>query len=140
MLRRMICWTVLFLPAFLLGCGPETSPTSKVTGKVTYQGNPVPNVAVTFTPASGRPGTGTTDASGVYTISTFGDGDGAVPGMHTVTLSTTETPPMPGTPEAAAAEAKGPPFPAKYTDPTKTDLKKEVKADGDNEINLELTD
>jgi hypothetical protein len=132
--------SLLFLLLAVGGCGPETSPTAKVHGKVTYQGKPVPNVSVTFTPATGRPAFGTTDANGEYKLSTFGEEDGAEPGMHTVTLASTAEIPMPGTPEAAQAANQPPPFPPKYSDAATSGLSKEVKKGEDNEINLDLTD
>jgi hypothetical protein len=126
--------------AVVSGCGDAgAAPTVEVNGVITYQGKPVPNVNVTFTPTTGRPATGTTNESGEFTLSTFGEGDGAVPGTHTVTLSTTEIPPMPGTPEAEQAAAATPPFPAKYSSPTTSDQKVEVK-EGTNDLKIELTD
>jgi hypothetical protein len=140
MVRHSFVGLLILATAGLTGCGSAGSaPTAEVKGKVTYQGNPVPNVNVTFTPDNGRPALGTTNENGEFTLSTFSEADGAVPGMHTVTLATNETEPMPGTPEAANYQPKPLPFPEKYTSPATSDLKVEVK-DGSNDIPLELKD
>jgi hypothetical protein len=72
----------------IAGCGggsanPKTYP---VTGTVMHQGAPVTDASVTFSPvdASGQAATGQTDSAGRYVLSTFQQGDGALPGEYTV--------------------------------------------------------
>lgn len=77
------------LTAYLLaGCGggPNTLP---VTGKVTKGGQPVEGAIVSFHPQSpeAKAATGTTDNSGTYKLTTFVNGDGAVPGSYKVTVT-----------------------------------------------------
>lgn len=123
------------------GCAPAGSaPTAKVSGVLTRKGNPVPNASVTFTPSSGRPANGVTDAEGKFTLSTFASDDGAVPGAHRVSVASMAIPPMPGTPEAAKAGANQEEFPAKYSNPDTSGLVAEVKPGQRNDIKLDIPD
>lgn len=81
---------IALLPILVLiaGCGSNGPEMAKVRGIVTLDGKPVEDAAVGFAPQNGdRPATGTTDASGQFTLTTFTPGDGAVVGTHTVTVS-----------------------------------------------------
>jgi hypothetical protein len=134
---------VLLSTIILAGCGPSgADATLNVTGVVTYNGSPVVDAGVTFTPEKGRPASGTTDASGQFVLSTFALEDGAVAGMHTVAITpnASQIPPMPGTPEAAAAAAGKPPFPARYNNPDTSGLTADVKSGGENRFPFDLTD
>lgn len=145
-MRSCTCWAgVMLLVSIpgLSGCGSEgTADTEPVTGTVTYNGAPVADASVTFTPEKGRPATGITDAAGKFTLTTFAKDDGAVPGKHKVAVApnASQIAPMPGTPEAAAAAAGKPPFPARYSNPEQSGLTAEVKAGGDNDFTFPLTD
>lgn len=81
------------------GCGEGGPSVVAVSGTVTYQGQPVADAMVTFIPEKGSPGTGQSDASGKYTISTRGR-NGAVLGLNKVTVTkiTTSGPAMPANP------------------------------------------
>lgn len=87
--KRAIAWLLFIaLGGTFSGCwssGPEMIP---VRGVVTLDGKPVEGATVGFAPkAAGRPATGTTDAAGQFSLTTFEPGDGAVPGEHVVTVS-----------------------------------------------------
>ena len=131
----------LFCSASIVGCGPSNPDTGNVTGVVTYNGSPLSGVSVNFTPDSGRPANGKTDASGRYVLSTFGVDDGAMIGSHRVHIAAASDtpPPMPGTEEAENAAEQKAPFPEKYASTSTTDLTAQVES-GDNEINFDLTD
>jgi hypothetical protein len=60
-----------------------------VKGKVTKDGQPVAGAAVAFGPTAseGKAASGMTDASGNYTLTTFENGDGALPGSYKVTIT-----------------------------------------------------
>jgi hypothetical protein len=75
--------------ALFLGCAGSSSGTVAVTGKVTKDGQPVSGAAVTFVPTApdGKPASGTTDDSGSYKLTTFVNGDGALPGSYKVTVT-----------------------------------------------------
>lgn len=89
--RSKPAWPVLVLLTLTVGCGPDRPGTIPVSGRVTLEGKPVAGAAVTFAPADGRrPATGLTDAEGRFTLATFADGDGALPGEHRVTVTKKE--------------------------------------------------
>lgn len=83
------CLLVAALP--LLGCGDSGLPMVKVKGQVTFDGGPCPAVgSISFQPlevAEGlplRPGNATFDTDGYYSASSFGEGDGLVPGRYRI--------------------------------------------------------
>src|SRR5262245_48594736 len=108
---------------FLTGCGgPSMAP---VKGRVTCNGQPVRDAAITFSPVPrnaddkhpGKPASGFTDADGVYELSTHKPLDGALVGKHRVTVALDDT------------------NPARCTREKQIEL--EVKPSG-NELNIEL--
>ena len=135
----------------LAGCSkddglPDTVP---VLGTVTYQGQPVAGAVVTFlVDGNTPPATGTTGPDGAFELTTFKNGDGAVPGSYTVSISKFETtgldPSADDSMEAAAARANAPPpkthslLPEKYADAGRSGLRFEVKAGETNEFQIEL--
>jgi len=142
-LHRLAALGTAIVLVSVAGCGkPGTAPTVKVTGTVTYNGTPVAGASVGFLPDSGRPASGTTDAQGRFTLSTFAQGDGAVPGRHRVTISepASESAPMPGTPEAENWTPPEPRFPAKYADPNTSGFTATVEKGGENDFTFDMTD
>jgi hypothetical protein len=81
------CGVAGLLLVVLAGCG-DSLDLLPASGTVTYNGQPVDGADVIFTPDNGQPGTGKTDASGKYTISTMGK-PGATRGMNKVTIQKT---------------------------------------------------
>jgi hypothetical protein len=90
MLRRVSVAAVL---AFCAGCGggPATAP---VSGRVTLDGQPLPNAAVMFQPfdpGNNNPGPGSggkTDEEGRYTLTVIGtQANGAVVAKHKVRIN-----------------------------------------------------
>ena len=127
-----LCITVATVSCFGCGTGEDLPATAPVTGTVTYQGNPLPDAFLTFYPEDGqKPAAGTSDQSGAYTLTTFNNGDGAIPGPHTVTVNAYDA-----TPEGASMRSL---IPARYGDINSSPLKVTVE-EGRNEIPLELTD
>jgi hypothetical protein len=85
---------VLLLTLAVLGCGnsdlggPTQEAVVPVSGTVTYQGQPLESFQVIFRPADGRkPGVGTTDANGNFTLGTNDVGDGCPPGPCKVAVA-----------------------------------------------------
>jgi hypothetical protein len=80
------------------GCGRSIVP---VKGRVTFDGKPVTEAAVTFNPLPkkeddlepGKPATGYTDADGKYALSTYKNYDGALVGKHRVNIALDDTNP-----------------------------------------------
>jgi len=87
---------VLALAAFAIsGCkggNPYEVKTVPAAGTVTYQGKPLTKGSILFRPEdeNGRPASGTISEDGRFTLTTFNEGDGAVPGKHLVGVVVTE--------------------------------------------------
>ncbi len=81
---------LLCLVACLDGCGSSsTEPTVPAAGTVVYKGQPLAKGTIRFVPEKGRPASGNI-VDGKFTLSTYGENDGAVPGVHKVALTATE--------------------------------------------------
>lgn len=128
-----------------VGCaGSDRPPLGKVKGVVTLDGTPVPNASVMFTPiAGGRPASGTTDAEGRFSLTTFDPGDGALIGEHRVTVICVETTGLPQTSDGLSGEI-GPEgiqekwiTPQKYSLPETSGLTQTVERN--TEVALQLT-
>lgn len=132
---------VLLGCSLIAGCGgtdEELPPTAPVSGVVTYKGEPVKEAQVTFHPQrDGNPGTGRTEENGSFIITTYDAHDGAVPGIHVVTV---ELFPMGGLPGMEIETTGATPIPKKYADASKSPLRLEVKADSANDFQIELED
>ena len=97
----------------VFGCGGDDSGLGrryKVTGKVTYKGEPVPRGTVNFIPVKPPPPEGRAASGeikdGVYSLSTAGGGDGALPGEYNVAIVAVDI-------DMSSAVAKGPGEPPK---------------------------
>ena len=85
---------VLMAVAAAPGCwggDPYAVKTVSAAGTATYQGKPVSKGTILFQPVDekGRPASGTID-DGKFTLTTYREGDGAVPGKHRVAVVATE--------------------------------------------------
>lgn len=72
------------------GCGKAPAGPQKVPagGKVTYKDQPVEGATVSFLgDGNGTPAIAITDAAGEFILTTSQSGDGAVPGVHKVSVS-----------------------------------------------------
>lgn len=84
-------FAVVFIVSLVLassGCGSSNIP---VTGEVTYQAKPLPNVKVILFGKKGVISQGTSDESGKFTISTAGLNDGAPEGDYRVAVLPAQT-------------------------------------------------
>jgi len=145
----------MMLVLLFAGCGgsavdPDRTETVPVTGTVTHNGEPVEGASVTFMAqsADGRGASGTTDASGEFTLTTFEPGDGAIPGSYRVKIAKTVVEGGPSEEEYQAAAARGMTLPqpeakemlpVKYKDVNTSQLTAEVKEDDDKEFDFALT-
>jgi hypothetical protein len=80
-------WPLLALPLLLAVTGCADQGLLKVTGRVTYKGEPVPSTIVSFMPEDGsRPSKGVTNDNGEFTLRYSRQQEGAYRGKYTVTL------------------------------------------------------
>ncbi len=139
-------WTsvVLILGTMLTtaGCGrSDRSPLGKVTGMVTYKGEPVETATIVFHNPQGRSAIGQIIDGMIENVTTYDTlNDGAAIGTLAVTIhpvGARETlmhkPIEPPKPPAK------PPFPRRYDDPETSGLTAEIQA-GNNDLFFELTD
>jgi hypothetical protein len=131
----LLASALLLLLATACGCGPSRPATLPAGGIVTLGGQPLADADVTFTPASGRPATARTDASGAYRLGTFGPADGALPGPCTVTVR--KEVPKDGRQDGPYVEYVNV-VPATYADPRQSPLKADVTAAGPNDFRFDL--
>lgn len=135
----------------MAGCGPSYPETAPVTGKVTLDGQPLSTGKIVFYPKEGRPAMGQIEPDGTYTLTTFEEGDGALPGEHKVTIKATEVVggQMPKSfEEEVALGTKGGPTmspgelkwlaPSKYAQRETSPLAATVTLEGENQIDFEL--
>jgi hypothetical protein len=128
------------------GCGEGGLPArAPVSGRVTFQGQPLANAQVTFTPIgeeAARPATGRTDDQGRYVLGTYTVDDGAMLGQHRVSVIARgpDRPPKPGEFGSGMPGEQMPGdslIPVKFFSPDSSGLTKEV-VNGANKIDLPL--
>lgn len=149
----------LALVVAISGCGQSGPTLVPVTGVVTYKGDPVGEASVSFQPEEGPISTGTTDATGKFTLASK-DEEGAVIGPGVFTVRAMEAGDtsiaegeviMPGAGEEGnqadmmVQATNAPPpksrIPVKYSIPTSSDLKFTIDSDAaKNNFTLELKD
>lgn len=80
---------ILVMFSTLTGCSSkEQAKTYPVSGTVTLDGSPLVGATVMLQPIEGGSfGFGETDSKGLFVISTFAVGDGAIPGEHRIVVS-----------------------------------------------------
>ena len=131
------------------GCGSKGPKRYPTGGTVTYKSQPVEGAVVSFRSESGVIATGTTDAQGKFKLSTYGHGEGAVPGKHQVTVTKFSAPQVAAGSMSMAEAAKQPTpasaeprnlLPAKYADPARPALQFDVTPEGPNDFPIQLVD
>ena len=150
---------LIAVAAAVSGCGnSDRPPLGRVTGKVTYKGQPLEVGEVVFNPMlesaakTGQPAIGTLGSGGYYRLTTFDDGDGALVGEHIVTVKSNEVirSQKPRKNDVEGIRTPGPDgklsyvslksrIPVKYGNPNKSGLRFTVKPES-NEFNIDLTD
>jgi hypothetical protein len=119
----------------IAGCG-TSQPTNvgKVSGKVTLEGQPLPDAVVTFSPVKegGSAALGRTDSSGRYSLSYAQGVEGAEVGENRVSISTFDEGDPGGDPPRPKVLEK---VPLKYN--VRSELVRDVKPE-DNTIDFEL--
>ncbi len=131
----------LLLVSQVFGCGGSGAATARVSGTVTRNGKPVPNVLVQFQPEQGRVSTGLTDEQGHFTLKYDRKQEGAVAGTHRVSVTF-----RPKTPkdEQLLGEGKWSPHPdyaaimEKYGKADSTPLRIEIKEGDNSDVQIKL--
>ena len=131
--RAFPCTAVVAI--LLVGCSNSGADLSAVSGRVTLDGEPLAGARLRFQPeaADGSPSYGSTDQEGRYQLSFKRGQKGALIGWHTVRIEAGAAPT--GAEDKATSRPKR--LPARYSD--SSELREEVKADEDNEIDFALT-
>jgi hypothetical protein len=88
-LCRFVCTICGLLLAWGCSSEPPRPPTYPVSGTVTLKGKPLEGARVVFISSapSGRPASGVSDEDGVYHLTTFDSGDGALAGRYGVKVA-----------------------------------------------------
>ena len=86
----------LVLGSFLLGCGSKDQTVS-TEGIVTLDNQPIEGAVVTFIPDDerARAASALSDSDGRFSLTTFSDGDGAIPGGYRVIVRKRDPMPEP---------------------------------------------
>jgi len=120
-------WMTTTAWGFIAGRARMSKPnTVAVSGKVVDDkgDKPLGDVRVIFVPdgtLGARLASGTTKKDGSFSLSTFGNEDGAVPGKYAVTIT-------------PVSQANAAAIPSRYMEKETTPLKIEIKDDGPNEV------
>lgn len=134
-LQRAPAWLGLAL-ILIVGCGRGTPLMMPVEGTVTFQGSPLAEADVAFTPTGGRPASGRTDTAGRFSLTTFKTNDGAMIGQHVVTVCKH----VKKDPNATGAYFDYMQVtPEKFGRPSESPLRAEVTASGPNEFTFDIT-
>ena len=121
----------LLLVAIAGGCGRRDM--GRVSGTLTFKGQPVPKAAVKFLP-QGRPaGAGETDETGRFVLNTLQKGDGAFKGTCIVTVM-----PVPEFLPGSIEPKPRPDISSKYRVHETTPFKADVVAGKDNVFTLDM--
>ena len=138
---RLVSFLIL-ISLIITGCYGDDRGLAPVSGTVLFNGKPLPNAGIIFTPDQDntRVGVGSTDKDGKYRLTSFQINDGAKIGKHAVTIRAYET--KDGPPKAAddITNVQGKMItPFKYARPETSGLKADV-AKKNNIIDFELKD
>ncbi len=90
-MAKIFAISLIVIAALFVGCSQSDFPTAPTTGRVICEGQPVPHVTLFFEPMEtgksglvGKQGFAHAEADGTFSISTYGEKDGAVIGHHRV--------------------------------------------------------
>jgi hypothetical protein len=146
-------WFLFFLLILSAGCNQAGRLEGLVPalGIVTFNGQPVNNATIIFSPKTGedtaRAASAITDAKGNFTMMTLNPGDGVFPGDYLVTVEKTETTgeyrqeSIPNSDKSKLIDTRQIKdlLPVKYNNINTTDLSVSISEKGNKKIVLELS-
>jgi hypothetical protein len=120
----------------VIGCGtsdPDAIPAVPAGGTVTYLGKPIEKGYIQLVPGKGRPASGGI-VNGKFSLTTYEDADGAVPGQHQVGVTATKQVPSKtgGEPEDVYV------IPKEYAIPSNSGVTVDIPAEGKQDLQIEL--
>lgn len=126
---------VLISATTFAGCGKsiERPNTIPVSGKVTWNGDPLPMGRVQFVPSNprqGRPAVGDIDQVGNYELMTFQASDGVIPGSYKIFVDARKE----GDPNDLKTKGGIPVLPHKYYDANKSGLTALIEESDENKV------
>lgn len=88
--RSITAFGLLSFAVLLVGCGGSSDQPDLgyVSGKVTIDGEPAPNLQVAFQPETGRPAVGETNENGEYSLQYSASAEGSKVGPNVVRITT----------------------------------------------------
>jgi hypothetical protein len=107
----------------VIGCSDGRPARVAVSGQVLIDDKPLKYGTIQFIPTNARASQGVLDENGQFTLTCFGDEDGAVPGQHAVAVRAGE----PVGPNTIRWHA-----PKKYIDPKTSGLTQSISGAADN--------
>jgi hypothetical protein len=119
-----------------VGCSSTPAgviPAVPAAGTVTYKGKPLEQGQLQFLPEQGSPASGSIE-NGKFTLSTYSEGDGAVPGKHKVGITSTKEVPSKRGGEAETVYL----IPVNYASPDLSGIEVEIPPEGNTNITIDL--
>lgn len=116
------------------GCGGDSGelPTVPVSGTLNVDGKPVSKGTVHFHPEKGPAATGFVQ-DGKFKLTTYKEGDGAIPGKTRVAVEVVEEVPMKDGDTTSKSL-----IPAKFMNPDKSGLRLEVRPSGYSNLQIDI--
>lgn len=124
------CLLLTLTTLTLFGCGDGRPERVPVSGVVLIDGKPLTHGFIQVAPEGHRAAHGDIGKDGTFKLTTFDANDGCVPGKHKIAIIATES---------IDAKSQRWHAPKQYMSAATSGLEIEVKADGPNELKVELT-
>jgi hypothetical protein len=138
--RRYAATLLAVLGFAAAGCGsadPNEARPVSAAGTITYQGKPLAQGQVQFVPEKGRAASGTIE-NGRFVMTTFNEGDGAIPGLHKVgVIAVEQIPSGKGKGKDSDPDSRDL-IPPRYGNPHSSGISVEIPPEGNREIVIEL--
>jgi hypothetical protein len=134
--HHLFSLTIALAWATFSGCGGGDEgrvPTVRVSGTLTVDGKPVNKGTVHFVPAAGPSATGIVQ-DGKFTLTTYTDGDGGIPGKNLVSVEVVEEVPTKDGDTTAKSL-----IPVKFMNPDTSGIQFELRPAGYSNLQIMIT-